>query len=55
MWEDPIVKEIHAERKKVAETYNYDVKAIINHYREKQKASNHKVVTGPPCRSAEAI
>ena len=45
MWEDPIVKEIHAQRKKIAEAYDYDVKAIINYYREKQKSSGRKVAT----------
>ena len=37
MWEDPIVKELHDQRKKLAESYGYDVKSIVKYYQEKQK------------------
>ena len=37
MWEDPIIKGLHEQRKKLAESYGYDVKSIVKHYQDKQK------------------
>lgn len=47
-WEDPIVKEIHDNRKKLAEEYHYDVAAIVKYYQDKQKASGREAITRPP-------
>ena len=49
-WEDPIVKEIHEYRKKLAEEYHYDVDAIVKYYQEKQKASGRETITRSPRR-----
>lgn len=45
MWEDPIVEEIHKTRAKIASEHNYDVRALIKHYQEKQRERGRKTVS----------
>jgi len=44
MWEDPIVKEIHNQRKKIAEAHSYNIREIINYYREQQRTVGCAVI-----------
>jgi hypothetical protein len=52
MWEDPIVKEVHEAREKLAERYNGDVGAFFAHVRKRQAALGERLV--PPKKRAEA-
>jgi hypothetical protein len=45
---DPIVEEIRQIRDKLAAKFNYDVTAIVQDARERQKASKRKVVSLKP-------
>ncbi len=48
MWEDPIIKALHEQRREQAEAFGYDVKALIQHYRKHQQG--RKAVSCPePC------
>ncbi|EDN69862.1 conserved hypothetical protein [Beggiatoa sp. PS] len=48
MWNDPIVEELHKHRQEMAAKFNYDVHALCNYYRERQKQENMPVVSLPP-------
>lgn len=45
MWKDPIVQEIRKVRETRASRLNFDIKAIIEDARERQKRSKHRVVS----------
>jgi hypothetical protein len=47
MWTDPIVEEIHQIRQTYAARFNYDLKAIYNDWKEKEKHCGFKVVSLP--------
>jgi len=49
---DPIVKEVRAARERLAAKFNYDVRAILEDARKRQRESGRKVVTLPPKRPA---
>ncbi len=42
---DPIVKEIHLVREKIAKGCNYDLKQIMNRMRKKEKEHRGRVVS----------
>jgi hypothetical protein len=44
MNEDPIVAEIRANRKKIAQKYNFNIKEIVDAARFRQKSSKHTLV-----------
>jgi hypothetical protein len=44
MWKDPIVEEIHKIRDRIAAEHNYDVRALIKHYQQKERERGHKTV-----------
>ena len=48
MWRDPIVEEIRKLRHEYAAKFNYDIKAIGDDLRQRQKKSGRKVVSLPP-------
>jgi hypothetical protein len=48
MWNDPIVEELRINSAKVAAQFNYDIRALGNYYRERQKLENRQVVSLPP-------
>ncbi|MEN8217136.1 MAG: hypothetical protein ABFS56_12360 [Pseudomonadota bacterium] len=48
MWNDPILEELYKHRQEMAAKFNYDVHALCNYYRERQKLENHPVVSLPP-------
>ena len=48
MWEDPIVKEIHAIRKRIAEECNYDIKEIANRLRRLEETHKDRLVSTKP-------
>jgi hypothetical protein len=50
MWKDPIVEEIHEIRRRRAEKYNYDARAIGKAIQEEQRKSGTKYVTFSPKR-----
>ncbi|MGI9175196.1 MAG: hypothetical protein ACR2GR_07755 [Rhodothermales bacterium] len=52
-WSDPIVEEIHAIRERHARAFNYDVKAIVEDLKRRQKESGREVVSFPPKRIGE--
>ncbi len=45
---DPIVEEVRAAREAYARKFNYDLKAMVEDLKERQKRSGRKVVTLPP-------
>lgn len=50
LWEimtmtDPIVAEVRSVREKLAARFNFDVKAICEHARKRQKRAHQKVVS----------
>jgi len=45
---DPIVEEIRRYRQDYAAQFNYDLKAICQDLRERQKKSGRKIVSLPP-------
>ncbi len=47
MWRDPIVEEVRQYRQQYAAQFNYDLKAICQDLREKQKKASGKVVSRP--------
>ena len=53
MWRDPIVEEIHAVRKKIAEDCNYDFKQIVERLRQREKTHKDRIVSFPPHRIGE--
>ncbi len=48
MWNDPIVEELHKHRQEMAAKFNYDVHAVCQYYRERQKLSGQPVVSRKP-------
>lgn len=50
MWQDPIVEEIRKYREEYAARFNFDIGAICQDARERQKKSGRKTVTLPPKR-----
>jgi len=48
MWKDPIVEEIHKIREKNEKKFNFDIHAICEDFRKKQRDSSRKVVKGKP-------
>ncbi|MDM8558969.1 hypothetical protein [Candidatus Parabeggiatoa sp. HSG14] len=48
MWNDPIIEELYKHRQEMSAKFNYDVHALCNYYRERQKQENQKVVSKPP-------
>ena len=42
---NPIIEEIHAFRAEYARQYNYDLKAICEAARQKQRQSGHEIVS----------
>ena len=44
MYRDPIIDEIHKYREEHAAKFNYDIRKIIEYYKERQKQSNKKIV-----------
>lgn len=44
MFNDPIIDEIHKYREEHAAKFNYDIKKIVEHYKERQKKSGRKIV-----------
>ena len=50
MWRDPIVEEVRRYRQDYAARFNYDLKAICQDLREKQKKSGRKIVSLSPKR-----
>jgi hypothetical protein len=48
MWTDPIIEEIHQIRAEHAAQFNYDLPAIVNDLRRREKQSGKKFVSLPP-------
>ena len=47
MWKDPIVEETRNRREELARRFNYDIKAIGEVLRQRQKAIGQKQFTRP--------
>jgi hypothetical protein len=47
MWEDPIVAEVRNIRDEIAKRFNYDIRAIAEYMREREKTSGHPIVSPP--------
>jgi len=45
MWEDPIVAEVRKIREKLAARFNYDIDALFDYLREREKTSGHPIVS----------
>lgn len=45
MWDDEILEEIHRIREDHAKSFNYDLKAICEDWRQKQAQSGRELVT----------
>jgi hypothetical protein len=43
MWEDPIVAEVRKIRDKLAAKFNYDLKAICEDARKRERTSGHPI------------
>lgn len=52
MWEDPIVEEVRREREKLAAHFNFDVDAIFEDLRKRQRKLGERLVK-PRKRGAE--
>lgn len=48
MWDDEILEEIYQIREAHAKSFNYDLKAICEDWRQKQAQSGRELVTLPP-------
>ena len=48
MWKDPIVEEIHRYREEYAARFNYDLHAICEDLRKKQKESGREAISLTP-------
>ncbi len=53
MWEDPIVKEIHKFREKHAKKFNYNLDAIFEDLKERERKSGRKIISLPIKRKVE--
>jgi len=45
MWKDPIVEDVRRVRQENAARLNYDIKAIVEDARKRQRLSKHAVVS----------
>lgn len=45
MWKDHIVEDVRRVRREQAARFNFDISAILEDARKKQKTSHHKVVS----------
>jgi len=45
MWKDPIVQEVRRVREAHAAQFGYDIRAIVEDARKRQKTSKHRVVS----------
>jgi len=45
MWEDPIVAEVRKHREARAAKFNYDIRAMIEDARKREKKSGHPIVS----------
>ena len=45
MWEDPIVAEVRKIREKLAAKFHYDIRAICEDARKREKKSGHPIVS----------
>jgi hypothetical protein len=54
MTRDPIVEEVREVRQRHAARFNYSARAIFEDLKQKEKASNRKIVSYPPKRPAHA-
>jgi len=52
MWDDPIVEEVRKHREARAAKFNYDIRAMIEDARKREKKSGHPIVS--PRRRAKA-
>lgn len=52
---DPIVEEIREHRRRHAESFNYDLDAIFEDLKEKERRSGRKVVSLPPRRPKRVL
>lgn len=50
MWKDPIVEEVRKVRQEHAARFGYDLKAIYDDLKAKEKLGSRKVVSLPPKR-----
>ncbi|NES96961.1 MAG: hypothetical protein F6K32_17335 [Desertifilum sp. SIO1I2] len=50
MWQDEILEEIHCTREKHAKSFNYDLDAMFEDWRNKQAKGGRQVVSLPPKR-----
>jgi len=48
MTKDPIVEEVRKARQAHAAKFNYNINAIFEDLKKKEKACGHKVITRPP-------
>lgn len=51
MTQDPIVQEVRAIREAYARQFNFDLRAIYEDIKEKEKKSGRRVVSFPPRRT----
>ena len=54
MAKDPIVDEVRRIREEQAARYSFDLKAILDAAKKRQRRSRHKVVSFPPKRTLSA-
>lgn len=47
MWKDPIVDELHRIREKHAKQFDYDVRAMFEDLKTREKICGHKIVRAP--------
>ncbi|MBM4035847.1 MAG: hypothetical protein FJ291_29260 [Planctomycetes bacterium] len=52
MWKDPIVEEVRRVRDAHAARFNYDLRAIYEDYKARERASGRQYVCLPPKRPA---
>ncbi len=55
MWEDPIVKEIHKFREEHAKKFNYNLEAIFEDLKERERKSGRKIISLPIKRKVGAL
>jgi hypothetical protein len=48
MWNDPIVEEVRRIREEHAARFGYDLKAIYDDLKKREKQSSREIVTLPP-------
>jgi hypothetical protein len=48
MRNDPILEEVRKHRREQAERFQFDIRAIAEDARRREKKSGHKLVTPPP-------